>query len=343
LLAEVIAMTPDAISDVLRVVRLKGAVFFRVEGRPPWVAEAPDGRAIISTTIPEAQHLLSYHIVTEGACWAALLDGPPIRLEAGDVIVFPHGDPHIVSSAPGMRGEPNPDLYRRPDDGILPFSFSTRATGTSDAHLVCGFLGCDARPFNPLLDTLPRLLHVRPDPAEGDGLLLQFGRLAVSEINGKGPGSEAVLARLSELMFVAVVRSHLRTLPPGQTGWLAGLRDPFVGRALGQLHARPAHPWTLTDLARVAGLSRSALADRFVQFIGTPPMQYLAQWRMQVAASMLAEGASVTTVAFEVGYGSEAAFSRAFKKLVGLPPVEWRRSQRAATGSSGVDPSCAIS
>jgi AraC-like DNA-binding protein len=318
-------MTPDAISDVLRVVRLKGAVFFRVVGCPPWVAEAPDGRAILSTTIPGAQHLLSYHMVTEGACWAALLGEPPIRLEAGDVIVFPHGDPHVVSSSPGMRDKPNLDLYRRPADGILPFSFSTRDGGTSDAHLVCGFLGCDARPFNPLLETLPRLLHVRPDPAERDGLLFQFARLVVSEVQSKDPGSEAVLARLSELMFVAVLRRHLRTLAPEQTGWLAGLRDPFVGRALGQLHARPAHPWTLGDLAREAGLSRSALADRFVQFIGTPPMQYLAQWRMQVAASLLADGASVTAAGFEVGYGSEAAFSRAFKKIVGVPPVEWRR------------------
>jgi AraC-like DNA-binding protein len=193
--------------------------------------------------------------------------------------------------------------------------------------MVCGFLGCDARPFNPLLDTLPRVLVARARDGGPNGTLAHFARLALDETRGGRAGSECVLARLSELMFLEVVRHYLATLPDEQKGWLAGLRDPHVGHALAALHGRPGHDWSLDELAQTAGVSRSVLVERFTSFVGQPPMQYLAHWRMQLAAGRLVEGATVAAVAYDLGYGSEAAFSRAFKKLVGVAPAHWRRQR----------------
>jgi AraC-like DNA-binding protein len=197
-------------------------------------------------------------------------------------------------------------------------------------ELVCGFLGCDARPFNPLLETLPPVIHLRG--AEQSGALVQLVQLARNESANSGPGSECMLARLSELLFIEVVRRHIATLPEGQTGWLAGLRDELVGRCLGRLHERPAHAWTLEDLAREVGTSRSVLAERFAHYAGMPPMQYLARWRMQLACGLLVSGQqNLAQIAAEVGYGSEAALSRAFKREVGVAPAEFRRIRSNAT------------
>jgi AraC-like DNA-binding protein len=253
-----------------------------------------------------------------------------VRLEAGDVLVFPHGDAYVMSTAPGVRGGPARAeilaFMRQMAAGQLPFTVVEGGGGPERLHLVCGFLGCDARPFNPLLATLPRLLHVRRALGEGGDPLSRLIEFAVAESRERRAGGECVRLRLSELMFVEVVRRHLATLSAGQAGWLAGLRDPAVGRALTLLHERPAGSWTLEALARDVGLSRSALADRFAHFVGDPPMHYLARWRMQVAARLLADGAAkVSAVAREVGYDSEAAFSRTFKKATGVPPATWRR------------------
>ena len=318
----------DTLTDVLRTIRLKGAIFFTVDASSPWVAEAPAAQEIASAIMPGVEHLIEYHVVTKGTCWCGIVGEEPVQLSAGDVIVFPHGDPHVISSAPGMRAAPNMDLVARQ----LPFALTLGAGGPEKVNFVCGFLGCDARPFNPLLETLPRVLHVRSEPGKGDGWLPQLIRFTLSEAEDKRPGGDCVLARMSELMFIEVVRRHLETLPPGQTGWLAGLRDGYVGRALALLHNRPAHAWTLDELAHEVGLSRSAFAERFNQLAGQPPMQYLAQWRMQVAARLLSDGnSSVAEVALEVGYDSDAAFSRAFKKLVGMPPAAWRKRQVTQT------------
>jgi AraC-like DNA-binding protein len=203
-----------------------------------------------------------------------------------------------------------------------------KGVGPARGHIVCGFLGCDVRPFNPLLATLPRMIHMRRS-TDVSGWLEQITKLAVVETSARRAGSESMLGRLSELLFIELLRRHLETLPPDQTSWLAGLRDEHVGRALTVMHDRPAHPWTLDDLAREAGLSRSSLVERFTHFVGVPPIQYLAQWRMQLASNLLAEGsASIAEVAFAVGYGSEAAFSRAFKKLVGVAPATWRHARK---------------
>jgi AraC-like DNA-binding protein len=323
-------MSTDALSDVLSAVQLSGSVFFDVTAKSPWVAEAPPAAQIANSVTPGAQHVIEYHVVTRGACWISLVGDvafEPVRLVEGDIAVIPQGDPHVVSSAPGMRAEPNLEAHRRPADAnALPFAIRTGAEGPSDAHLICGFFSCDARPFNPLLDSLPRFMRFNRGAAPGSHSLLdQFIRFATAETGNKRAGSQSVLNRLSELMFIEIIRLHMDQLANSNTGWLAGLRDPLVGRALTLLHGRPAHAWTLEELASEAAASRSALADRFAQIVGCPPIQYLAQWRMQLAAKRLTDpAAKIAAVAHEVGYDSEAAFSRAFKKLVGRSPSQWR-------------------
>jgi AraC-like DNA-binding protein len=331
-------MSQDTLSEVLRSVRLRGAVFYYVEGAPPWAAEAPPARDIAAAIMPGAEHVMEYHVVTRGSCWGAVVGQPPVRLEEGDVIVFPHGDPHVISSAPGMRAPVDTGIYFQPRPEQLPFILMADAgTGTTarlngggaeGTTVACGFFGCDARPFNPLIATLPRLLHVRAQAATGSNGISEFIRLAVAESSQKRPGGEALLERLSEMMFVEVVRRYLGELPEGQTGWLAGLRDRFVGRALALMHDRPADPWTIESLADKVGLSRSALHERFVQFVGQPPMQYLTNWRMQMASGLLTgTSVNIASIALEVGYESEAAFSRAFRRATGLPPATWRRER----------------
>jgi AraC-like DNA-binding protein len=320
----------DTLSDVLRAVRLTGAVFFTVDATEPWVTETPAAPEIAARIVPGAEHVIDYHVVTTGACWGGIVGETPVRLAAGDVIVFPHGDAHVMSSAPGMRGSPDPNVYRRPETQ-LPVAIRQHGGSQQRAEVICGFLGCDARPFNPLLATLPRTIHVRPQPGD-DGVIGQFIRLALAESAARRAGGECVLAHLSELLFVEVVRRHLATLPPEQRGWLSGLRDQQIGRALGKLHDRPAHPWSLEELAGEVAMSRSALAERFAHFVGVPPMQYLAQWRMQLAATFLSSTSmSLAEIAERIGYGSEAALSRAYKRWVGVAPAEWRRGKRSET------------
>ena len=325
-------MSTDALSAVLSAVRLSGSVFFDVTAKSPWVAEAPPAAQIASGVMPGAQHAIEYHVVTRGSCWISLVGdvgAEPVRLQQGDIAVIPPGDPHAVSSEPGMRAAPILEIDQRPkDDNALPFVLRTGGEGPSDTHLICGFFSCDVRPFNPLLDSLPRLMRVGPDVSDGsNGLLDQFIRFATAEMGNKRAGSQSILNRLSELMFVEVVRLHMAQLENNNTGWLAGLRDSLVGRVLTLLHGRPTHAWTLEELASEAGASRSVLADRFTHLVGCPPIQYLTQWRMQMAAKRLTDpGVSIASVAYEVGYELEAAFSRAFKKLVGRSPGQWRKS-----------------
>ena len=208
----------------------------------------------------------------------------------------------------------------------MPIVYELGGGGSERARVVCGFLGCDERPYNPLLTALPSVIHLSAaGPQAPIGWLGTLLNIAVKESGSARAGGENVLARLSELMFVEAVRRYLETLPPAQTGWLAGLRDPVVGQALAALHGQPSEPWTVERLARLVGLSRSVFAERFMEMVGQPPMQYLALWRMQLAARLLVEGGHVAAVAGAVGYESEAAFSRAFKKLVGQAPATWRR------------------
>lgn len=311
----------DALSDVLRAVRLSGAFFFDVHARAPWVAETPPGKSVVDAMFPGSDHLISYHLIMEGSCWCTLEGEPPVKLEAGDIVVLPHGDTHVLSTEIGMRRSPEMSLYRMPENGRLPTRIAVGSDDGQPARLVCGFLGCDSRPYNPLLTALPRVIRIHD---HASGALGAYFRAALAESKGR-MGGECMLGRISELMFVDVVRRYLETLPPDRASWLAGLRDPYVGRALTALHEFPARDWTLEALAQEAALSRSAFADRFSNFVGQPPMQYLAAWRMQLATNYLRSGTeSVSSVAARVGYESEAAFSRAFKKTMGAPPSEWR-------------------
>ena len=316
----------DALSDVLRAVRLSGAFFFDVQARAPWVAETPQGRSVVDAMFPGSDHLISYHLLMEGRCWVELEGEQPIKLQAGDIIVLPHGDTHVLCTEIGMRKSPQMSLYRRPETGhVMPTRIQVGTDTGENAHFVCGFLGCDSRPYNPLLTALPRMIHVSNQTS---GALGEYFKFALAESRNR-MGGECMLGRISELMFVDVVRRYLEGLPADRNNWLSGLRDPHVGRALMALHASPARDWTLELLATEAALSRSAFAERFNLFVGQPPMQYLANWRMQLATNYLRNGnESVASIAGRVGYDSEAAFSRAFKKVVGTPPSEWR-TQRA--------------
>lgn len=318
-------MSLDTLSEVLRAVRLEGAIFFSIDGSAPWLVETPPAREIRPYLMPGAGHVIEYHVITAGSAYGAALGEPPVRLETGDVIVFPQGDPHVMSSAPGMRGTVDYEPFKTVRGCPLPIGLRLDGGGEDRTRVTCGFLGLDARPFNPLLSALPRVLHV-PGLCAPDAGFAPLVQLAVAESAARRPGSEAILARLSELLFVEVVRRYTDTLPPESRTWLAGLRDESVGRVLGKLHERPAHDWTLEELARQCGLSRSVLAERFAHYVGLPPMQYLTQWRMQLGATMLSSSsASLAEIAAQVGYGSEAAFSKAFKRTVGASPAEWRR------------------
>jgi AraC-like DNA-binding protein len=321
----------DVLSDVLGAVRLTGAIFFDIDASSPWVGESPGTREIAAAIMPRAEHIISFHAVLSGGCWATLGDEsvPWTRIDEGDIVVFPGGSPNVLSSSPAVRGDPNPlRMYYRPVDKHLPFNLIHGGGGEPRTRFICGYLGCDARPFNPLLGALPSIIHVRRSN-DGTTPVTDLFRMTLAEGREKRPGSETMLAKLSELMFVEVVRSHLAALPQESKGWLAGLRDRNVGAALLLLHGRPAEPWTLDRLARESGVSRTILAERFAHHLGISPMQYLTHWRMQLAARQMENpDVSIAQAAAEVGYESEAAFNRAFKKVVGIPPGAWRRGRR---------------
>ena len=262
----------------------------------------------------------------KAAVTAGLIGEDQVELAPGDVIVFPHGDAHIMSSGRGVRvgshvHTSTPARYAH--------TVVLGDQGSRDVSLVCGFLGCDRRPVQPLACGAPAPdAHARACRA---AWLDSFTRRLTEESRLGRPGADSVLTRLAELMFIEVLRRYLEDLPPGQTGWLAGLRDEVVGRVLRLFHDRPGHPWTLEELARESMSSRSNVAKQFALLVGQPPMQYLTQWRMQVAANLLTQsGAKLAAIGAEVGYDSEAAFSRAFKKATGLAPGAWREARRTA-------------
>ena len=320
----------DVLSDVLLAVRLTGAVFFDVDARAPFATESPGAEVIGEQVMGAAEHVIGFHVVTEGTCWAEAVDvpGPAMHLRAGDMVIFPAGDANIMASAPGMRGAPDAAQYYRPVDRLLPFALTAgRDADAERCRFVCGFLGCDTAPFNPLLAALPRIVRAPVSEASWRWVAHLLDA-AVAASGHAGAGREAMLAKLAELMFVEALRGHLDRLPADARNWVAGLRDPQVGAALQLLHGRPAEPWTLDRLAREVAMSRSSFAERFTAYVGVPPMQYLARWRLQLAARMLTTGSvSVAQAASTVGYQSEAAFNRAFKREVGEAPGAWRRSR----------------
>jgi AraC-like DNA-binding protein len=319
-------MAADPLSDVLKTVRLTGAVFFEIAGEGPWAVASPPRDLILPKILPGADHLIAYHVVTAGQCFATPVGGQPVPLKAGEVVVFTQGQPHVMSSKPGMRAdEPTSDVIEIASAGRRPFGINF-GDGPASAKLVCGYFACDARPFNPLVDGLPPMFKISNSHGEGAGGIVDFIRIAVAEAAENHAGRDSVLTKLSELMFVDVLRRYLAAIPSEQAGWLASLRDPLIARALSLMHGKPAHNWTIEELAKQAGQSRSVVAERFTQLVGLPPMHYLAKWRMQIASELLtSSNANIARIAAETGYGSEESFSRAFKKMVGVAPSAWRR------------------
>ena len=315
----------DPLSDVLRAVRLTGAYFYMVEASHPWSVLTVEATKLRPRVHPATEHLISYHILTSGSCWGGIAGDEQVLMQPGDAIMFFHGDANLLSSvqsraADAMTLAATPQRY----PGVV------KVGGTSEpkATFVCGFLGCDLRPYNPLLSALPRRILARG--IAGDWLA-EFPRQVVAESNNPRPGSETMLTRMAELMFVEVVRRHVASLSAQETGWLAGVADPVVGSALRALHDQPEHTWTLPELARTVATSRTVLVERFSELVGIPPMQYLTQWRLQLAADRLARGSEkVAAIGARVGYESEAAFSRAFKRATGQSPSAWRNARAGA-------------
>jgi AraC-like DNA-binding protein len=323
------AIGADVLSDVLRTVRLTGSMVFLVRARTPWKTHAPHADRFAPLVLPTAQRLVSFHALLRGGCWGGLAGEPMQRLEAGDVLVVPHGDAYLMAdppeAPPGYGDDDAIEFFRHMAAGELAPLVDAGTTGAASTEFVCSFLGVDDRPFNPILAELPRIVHLRGAAASGRRLWHLLDA-AVAELHDASDGRREVLRRLNELMFVELVRHQAEAAEPVQPGWLAGLRDPLVGRVLARLHAEPAHPWTLDALAAAAGSSRTTLAERFGRIVGRAPMQYLSDWRMQRAAQLLDDPRQkVASIALAVGYDSEAAFSRAFRRHAGLSPARWRQ------------------
>lgn len=333
----------DIISDVLQAVRLRGATFFQVSANSPWVAEAPRAEFVAPLVMPDAQSIIEYHVVTAGSCWASIAGSneEPIKLSKGSIIVFPQGDAHVLSSHPGMRGTPSFEIFRAPEENAeLPFHLSPGGDGPVGAEMICGFLGYDSQSFNPLVQSLPRILHVADGYAFGDSWLGHLIDATVKESSERRMASSAVLSKLSELIFIEVIRRHAESLPNDAQGWLAALRDPHVGAAIRLIHQNPGKDWTIAELGRRAGLSRTALAERFTKHVGMPPISYLTKWRLQLASGLLSGTfLPIAQIAEQVGYESEASFSKSFKRSFGVSPSGWRRSAaqggRQPPGGSG--------
>ena len=323
----------DALSQTLRVVRLVGAIFLQGRFTAPWCYQSPPADAAAPYLEPTAERVVIFHLITEGECWVELGDQAPMRLTAGDAVLFPQGDAHRMGSQPGLAPATGARLHevlaRRPR--VLAYG-----GGGTTTKLVCGYLACDARLARRLLAGLPPVLKVAVRGSNAGIWLEASLRYALAEARSPRPGGQGVLAKLAEVLFIEVLRIHMNEQAEGRIGWLAGVSDRIVGAALRALHADPAKLWTLEDLARTAGTSRSVLAERFVQLVGQTPMQYLAQWRMLLASNLLARSnAPLARIAEEVGYQTDTAFSRAFRREYGMPPAAWRKRQGCASPELG--------
>jgi AraC-like DNA-binding protein len=318
----------DALSEVLKAVRLTSGIFLDAEFTAPWCINSAPGPEDVADILPDAEQVAIYHLVTEGRCRAKLPEeGRALDLQAGDLLMFPHGDGHLLGSDLHLAPRQAGDLVEpSPGGGLARIQYGG---GGPRTRFVCGFMACDKRMCRPLIGAMPRMLRVSMRDAPAAAWIEATVRRGASETHAPSAGAEVILGRLAELLFVEAVREYVRSLPENQRGWLAGLRDPHVGRALALLHADPARDWEVELLADAAGLSRSALAERFVALIGQPPMQYLTGWRMALAAQALSTTSdAVARIAERVGYDSEAAFNRAFKREFGAPPAAWRRAAR---------------
>jgi AraC-like DNA-binding protein len=326
----------DALSETLRVVRLVGAIFIQGRFSAPWCYQSPPADSAARLLEPRAERVVIFHLITEGDCFVELDSQPPVRLSAGDVVVFPQGHAHRMCSAPGLepaRGARLENvLSRRPRRLVY-------GGGGRRTRLICGYLACDTRVARMLLSGLPPLLKVSVRGSTAGVWLEASVQYALAEARSPRPGGEGVLAKLAEVLFIEVLRLYTNEQGVEHGGWLAAVRDRIVGAALTRLHAQPARPWTLDALSRAAGTSRSVLAERFQTLVGSAPMEYLTQWRMLLAANLLCgSNAPLARIAEDVGYRTDTAFIRAFRREYGMPPAAWRRRRVEQLLSQKVQP-----
>lgn len=322
----------DVLSEVLKSVKLDGAVFFNGEFSSPWCARQPDACAMASYLSASTKHVIIYHLVTEGRGYARVeQNGHAISLEAGDIVIVPHGDAHLMGNGPPVKPVDSAEQLRQVlAEGKMLSQFGG---GGELTRLVCGYLTCDPQLSQVFLAGLPPIVKVHIRDNQSGQWLEDTLRYSVDHAETSGPGGSAVAAKLSEALFIETLRRYIAKLPPTQRGWLAGVRDAEVGKALALLHKLPAHPWTIATLAGEVGLSRSVLAERFQHYLSDTPIGYLTRWRLQLAAQTLASTSkSVAEVAGDVGYESEPSFNRAFKREFGVPPARFR-SQAKRSGT----------
>ena len=318
----------DVLSDFLRAVRLSGAVFFRANFSAPWGLSSPDPTQLARALLPSARHMVLFHAIERGSCWLEIAGKPREQLRAGEVVVFPFADPHAMGCGEPAQVDSIAQLFPGPPPWREPPRLVYGGAGEA-TEIVCGFLHLDKAVFNPLLSSLPRVLVARPDGSASGRLLESSLEFLRRELDADAPGTASIMSRLTELLFVEVLRQHVAQLSERELGWLAALRDRGIGHSLSLIHEQPAHPWTVDELARRAAMSRSAFAARFGQLLGEAPAQYLTRWRLQLASQRLRDGdENLAEIATAIGYASEAAFSRAFKREVGQSPVHYRRDAR---------------
>lgn len=319
----------DLLSDLLGSMHLSGVVLFRAEFREPWALVAPDARELSRMLPFRTEHIIPFHIIAEGGCWLELKDRERIWLEAGDAVLLPYGDSHCLCGRKEAVRVPASQLLPAPPwPDILLIKLGG---GGGRTRIICGFLQCDELLFHPLLRHLPALMHVSSARAPLDDWLAITIRHTAEEAGRDDPVGRSMLPRLTELMFVEILRKHMQALSGDEVGWFAAVNDPVVGSALKWLHMAPLEDWSVDRLARRVGVSRTVLAARFRHFLDMPPMHYLTHWRLQLAAQCLkATDTPMKGIAEQAGYESEAAFSRAFKRHFGLPPADWRRRQTLA-------------
>jgi AraC-like DNA-binding protein len=317
----------DVLSDVLKAVRLDGALFFHGEFTAPWCLQSACAADAAPYLGSGSKHLIIYHYLREGRAYARLHGGERVELTAGDILMLPHGDEHFIGNgSPERPVDSFKTFAKNLSEGLKAVQFGG---GGEVTRFVCGFLTCEPHMTSAVLSGLPSLLRVPVVQNPADEWLAHAIGFSVGE-GDDNAGSGLVHAKLSEVLFVETLRRYINTLPVDGTGWLAGARDPGIGQALAYLHKEPEHPWTISDLARRVGLSRTRLAERFRHFLGESPMAYLAQWRLKLGAQMLQSSEdTVAEVAAAVGYSSESAFNRAFKREFACPPAQFRRRVKA--------------
>ncbi|MCC6775514.1 MAG: AraC family transcriptional regulator [Hyphomicrobiales bacterium] len=317
----------DALSDVLRSVRLAGGVFLDSLFTAPWCVRTNVQPEDCRPYLAAPSQMIAYHFILDGRLLASVADEPPIEIAAGEIVLLPRNDVHMLASGRGVTPVSGRELVRPSLDGGLPGI--RYGGGGATTRVVCGFLGTE-EPCNPLISTLPRILKLDVREGTSRDWIEASMRFAGDELAGGRLASAGMMSRLSELLLIEAVRQYSATLPDGAVGWLMGLRDPQIGRALALVHGDLAAPWSAESLAKEVAMSRSAFVDRFASLVGTPPIRYLTVWRLQTAKLMLRESRkTIAQLAYAVGYESEEAFSRAFKREFGLPPGRWREQQPA--------------